>query len=501
MKQFSFLLNVAIFLALLFSQAAKAQTPAIFPTGEKLTYSVSFANYPDAGFVEIYAAGSEKIDDQEFNVVHAKLRTSGVVQSTLLDLNRVATTFLDPENNLPVKTLRVTRENNRLSESSRNFTENQTPSDINIHDLVSALYQIRRMSFANNTVQTIKIWQSERVFVAKLQLAKRTSISTAIGAVNALVITVKTKDDYFNRYKTKIYLSDDDRKIPVLITLQAPQGEIRADLAAVQILPTEPETKDEQLEVKPTPLQPAKLPIRRPPPPRPMPKPYLDNQPLDRDLPFALGEKLNFEVNRGTQKVGDVQLEVKERKFVAGHDALLLCATAQPFGNTNVFRALDKIESLIDPNFLVPFKQEIRLSNSLAVFNQVVNFDQERGAATNEKNGRFEMPIGTHDLLSFVYALRAFHFSPNQKNALDTKVSVFLNNVPSIVTIKSAPEKIIFNNRKVATIVLTATSEPEQTDRLGIRLWLSDDKRRLPLKITFNSSFGLFEANLISFSK
>ncbi len=487
---------------------ALAQTAApAFPTGEKLTYNLSFATFTDAGTIELYAAGQDKLAERTANVLRARVRTNGIVQSTLIDLNDDLTTFLDRETSLPLRAVRILYLDGKQTEARRDFSENQMviptlnlpanqpAADANVFDLLSAIYQIRHLDFNNTAVQPLKVWENDKVYNVKLQVSGRENVSTATGAFNAFVVQISTDDKVFNRYKAKIYLSDDERHLPVLMSLKLPQGELRAELISVEILQPEPVVA---VVVPPTIPQPTPV-IVPTPRPQPTPKPYFDNQPLEADLPFTLGEKLDFEVLRAGQKIASVRSEIKERKQFAARDSVLLSVTAQPFGNSNVFAAGDKIESYIDPNYLVPLRQEIKLNGALIGFNQSLNFDQEHGVVTTDKGLRAEIPVGTFDPLSFVYALRAFRFSDAPNNSSGTRAAIFLNGAPVIVTLKPTREAIEFAGRRTAAIVLTIITDNPQIDSLGLKLWISDDGRRLPLKLTFNTPTGAIQVNLIKF--
>ena len=483
------------FSAFLQPAASVAQTAPASSIGEKLTYNISFAAFSDAGFLELHNLGREKLNDREVSVVRARLRTSGTVQATLLNIDHESTVFIEPNTNLPIRAERFLRTDDKPVEVRRDFSENQIASDANLHDLISALYQIRTFDFNNNQIQTLKIWENDRVVEIRLQAAKRETISTAIGAFNAFVVQVRSADEQVNRFKTKIYLSDDDRRVPVLISLRLPQGEVRAELASLQNILPEPVIVEPPVATATPIVQPTARPI----PPAPTPKPYVDNQPLSAELPFALKEKLQFEVLRGREKIGVLNFEIVERKFLNSRDTVRLTATVQPAGGANIFTATDKIESLIDPNYLVPFRHELKLGGALAGYNQILTFDQERGAVTNGQNGRAEAPVGTHDVLSFVYALRAFRFNVLVKGTQDTRAAVFLNGAPVVVTLRPASEVIELNGKKINALAIAAATGNPQIDSLGLRLWLSDDARRLPLKFTANTPQGVITANLINF--
>lgn len=479
--------------------ASSAQREA-FPAGEKLTYNVSFANFIDAGFVELYAAGREKLGEREVNVIRAKIRTSGVVQATFFNLDDDFTSFLSTQNNLPVRSERFHRLDEKLTEVEHDFAENQTAGESNVYDLLGALYHLRNnVSGVEGAEQTIKIWENEQIYNAKFHFVNRQSVTTMVGAFKAVVVEIRTDDANFNRYKPQIYFSDDERHLPVVIRLKHPRGEIRAELASVQIIPAEQEQLQPETPVQPTP-QPAPMasPSSTPARVRPTPRPYVENQLLAEDLPFSLGEKLQYEVLIANLSIGNVSLQVGERKQFFGRDSVMLSAVAQPNSSQGILKPNDRIDSYINPDYLVPFRNEIKLGGNLAQYNQVLTFDQERGQAVSDKAVNTEMPVGTHDVLSFVYALRGFRFD-NSKKPTDTRAAIFIGNKPVVITIKPVRETIEIKGKRVAAIALTMLANDPQIDSLGLRLWLSDDLRHVPLRLTFNLQFGAVQANLINY--
>jgi hypothetical protein len=52
------------------------------------------------------------------------------------------------------------------------------------------------------------------------------------------------------------------------------------------------------------------------------------------------------------------------------------------------------------------------------------------------------------------------------------------------------------SGQKVPAIMLLLTTDDPQPDRLQIRIWVGDDSRRLPLRITMTSELGAARADL-----
>lgn len=504
MKKFSFLILIHLVCMVCAVSVARANPP--FTIGEKLTYNVSFANFSDAAYLETQVVGRGKIENQDALWLRGKIRTAGFVQTSLLQLDSEYSSFVTPERNLPLSLKRTVLQDGKEVQINHSFTENPAG---NLFDILSAVYQIRTLPLAIGTTQSYKIWENNKTYDIELKVTERKTVTTTVGAFNVLSATVTMlNDDAFNRQKMQICFSEDERHLPVVFKMKLPKGEIRAEIASVQIVASETGTGDAQNptaaptptpQITPTPTPTPQTPIPKSTP-RPVatPKPYVDNQPLAPDLPFALGENLLYDVTKANQKVGAVSLEVKERKQFFGKDSVALIAKVTESRDNNIFRVGDVLNSYIQPESLVPLRTEIKLGGNLSKYSQTLTFDQELGAVTNEKAVRYEIPVGTHDFLSFAFALRAFQYDFG-KNARDTKAAVLIENEPTILALRPIQKEIIeINGKKVPAILLVMTFGDGQIDGNAPRLWLSDDVRRVPLRFIVSTANGVLQADLKS---
>jgi hypothetical protein len=125
--------------------------------------------------------------------------------------------------------------------------------------------------------------------------------------------------------------------------------------------------------------------------------------------------------------------------------------------------------------------------------NQVLTFNQESGAVTSDKGARIEIPVGTHDYLSLFYVLRTLNLTPPKQSAL----SVLVENEPKTLFVTASKrETIQLGDRKVPAIALSVTTDDPEPDKLQLRAWVSDDHRRLPLRLTCMTQLGPLRADL-----
>jgi hypothetical protein len=309
-------------------------------------------------------------------------------------------------------------------------------------------------------------------------------IKTNIGSFNALVAKVRMSDSPI--YNILVYLSDDEWHVPVLVEGKHDDGEIRAELAASELL---------------TPATPAVTPTPAPVAPNPntsrviTPDPGTDG--LSLNLPFKVGEQLNYQVFVGneTQPVGVLNFAVTARGRYFNRDGLLFAVTAQTNGaGGRLFFVNDKILSYVDPETLLPFRTEMNLAEGKWRNTRVYTVDQDRGAVTTDKNQRIEIPVGTHDLISAIYALRTFDLSPKRQNA----ISILAISQPRTLLVNSIQrETVELNGQKIPALLLTLSTDDTEKNRLQIRMWVGDDARHLPLRIAAVTPLGAVRADLI----
>jgi hypothetical protein len=122
-----------------------------------------------------------------------------------------------------------------------------------------------------------------------------------------------------------------------------------------------------------------------------------------------------------------------------------------------------------------------------------LNLNQEAGNATSQAGVKIEIPVGTHDYVSFFYAVRTFNLALNRRSV----VSMLVENQPKTLTVTSQKrETIQLGERAVPAIALSITTDDPEPDKYQLRIWISDDQRRLPLRISCATQLGPLRADL-----
>jgi hypothetical protein len=489
---------------------------APYRVGEHLTYTVSFSNFAVAAHVEMTVASRGQMYGREGVELQAHVETVGVISAALYALNNNYFSFVDPATGLPYHARQELHEGVRVENVARDYNtplgESAIPSKQTVaapavsYDFLSALYRLRALPLAPGAVYALSVQNGEAVYNVELRVTGREMLKTNLGSSNAVVTQVRVRDNpAADAYRVGVYFSDDERHVPLLITARHRAGEIRAEIASAEILPdAQPLASDTPGPLQPTPAQPGVTP---PPPTRTGPPAGATGtnggvtataaaDPSSPELPFKPGDELNYNffLGAGPQPVGTASFRVRARSRYFNRDGLLFSAALQTAGaGATLFPVNDQLNSYVDASTLLPFRAEQTLAEGKRRARFVVSSDQGAGSATFEDGTRVEVPVGTHDLLSVFFALRSFDLTPGKR----TNVSLLINKKPRVlfVTVLRRADVLLSGQQIPAVELALATNDPAG-DRFSLRLWVSTDKRRLPLRLTAVTPLGPVRADL-----
>jgi hypothetical protein len=493
---------ILMFLALMSPSTQSENDSASFPLsaapyriGERLTYNVSFSKFISAAHVELQVVGRGVYFGRDGIQLRAHVETTGLVSAALFAINNDYVTYIDPATGLPFRSEQVVREATRTADSAKVFNESDggtvIPSTLRAgespgtYDFLSAIYRLRALPLAEGSTYYLTVRGETEDYQAEVKVTGRQTIKTTVGSFKTLVSQVRVSNNpQANNYRIRIFFSDDERHIPVLITARMAAGELTVELAGSEFL-------------KPVaaPAPPATPPIAGVPPGiRPQP-PADSNGNLD-NLPFKVGEQLNYQVFLSdiTPAAGTATFQVRNRARHFDRDALLFTVRAQTTNAAQrLFFANDQITSYVDPKTLLPFRCEMNLIEGTRRLSQVLTINQDYGTATSDKGDRIEIPIGTHEYLSFFYLARTFNITPPRRNA----VSILVNSKAKTLFVTSLKrETIQLGSQSIPAIQLSLTTDDPQPDKYALRVWISDDKRRLPVRLTASTELGQLRADL-----
>jgi len=476
-------------MAVLFCMAAaafaqvKTDSPTFFRIGEKLSYSVSFQNYNNVAFFETAIVSRGKFGGRDVVELRGRMKTFDIVSAAYSTIDENRTVYAAPDSGLPLYITRTINSEAIPKETKSNYLTTPTSN----LDLLTLIYKVRE-SGGNGS---FNFEESGETFVATFAGGAGEKVKTDAGEFETTLSTVQSP--YFDARGIKdlrINFSSDEFKVPVMIRFKTLRGQFICKLTGLTVE-----------EVKP--VGPTATPVPTPfpaatPKPKATPEPYVDNQPLLHELAFELGETLEYKVTSAGQETGKVTLQARERKQIQGIDTLLLTATSSAItSNARPFILGDSMTARVNPDTLAPRSFEAKFAGSLASLNQNLTFDPKTGAVTVGAT-KIDSPVGTHSLLSLIYAMRSFNLklSKNLNSPVnDTRVAVYWNDKTYIFVLRPNDfETITLNGEKVQAQMIAVKTGNPQLDALAIKVWLSIDDSRVPLRF----SAGIYQADLIS---
>ena len=219
----------------------------------------------------------------------------------------------------------------------------------------------------------------------------------------------------------------------------------------------------------------------------------------ERAVPFTVGETLTYDISWSTYvSAGTAVMTVKEKKPSYNSTAYYIVAEGRPTPLLSKLYALYyKLDTLLDSYTLLPQRGSIYTEEGKRHRFRTTTFDQKahrahfeyraEGTATSD----VQVSPVVQDALSAIYVLRAVPLGSGERitmpicdNGVNYKLQVDT----------SGPETIRTGTGSLSSLKLNLTILDSRDQRVGrnAAVWMSDDRRRLPTKLTAELPVGSF---------
>lgn len=243
----------------------------------------------------------------------------------------------------------------------------------------------------------------------------------------------------------------------------------------------------------------------KPAPPRPAAPRQAPARRTAQAVPFSVGETLTYDISWSSYlTAGTATLAVKEKKPSYGSDAYYLVAEGRPTPLlAKLYDLYYKADSLLDIYTLLPQRGSIYSEEGTRHRMKVTLFDQAKRRAQYEVQTRTvvkkDLAIAPYsqDALGAVYVLRAIPLKQGDKFSIPIcdagesyRVQISVGGIESVKT----------GIGEVRAWRITPTlPSADQARRLTI--WISDDARKLPVRMQAQLAVGSFDLTLRSAGK
>jgi hypothetical protein len=219
-------------------------------------------------------------------------------------------------------------------------------------------------------------------------------------------------------------------------------------------------------------------------------------------VPFHVGEVLEFDIGWSSYlTAGTATVTVKEKKPSYNSVAYYVVAEGRPTPLlSKLYTLYYKADTLIDAYSLLPQRGSLYVEEGkrhrmkATTFNQAAKTAKYEVQTATHVEKELALPAFTQDALSALYVLRSIPMKAGDKFNMPVTdagdVYKVQMQVGAVEPVKTALGTI--NALKIVPVVTAAKGTPPR----GLALWISDDARRLPLKIEAQLPVGKFTVTL-----
>lgn len=219
--------------------------------------------------------------------------------------------------------------------------------------------------------------------------------------------------------------------------------------------------------------------------------------------PFQPGERVRFEVGYLGMTVGELELSVGEEREgdrvvwplrLAGHTRGLA---------SSLMKVKETFISRFDPVAGVPLGNERRIRQNDWRQQEWIRFADGRAHIRTVKPAEqyeqeLEVPIGVHDIVSGVYHLRGLDLA----DGAELRFPLFTGRKSWELTTRVAGRERVSTELGVfSTIRLDCRTrfEGKFASQRALRIWVTDDARRIPVKVEADFALGSMRAEIVEY--
>ncbi|MBX7151044.1 DUF3108 domain-containing protein [bacterium] len=216
-----------------------------FKVGEKLSFSIGW-EFISAGTAVLNVESATTINDRPCYSISA-VTNSNAFFSTLYKVRNRLETYVDMEGIYPLRYVKNTSEGGykrnfvvdfhhdtgkaSIADVDSGQTEVNVP--VYVQDIISAFYYIRTQPLAIGNEITLSTFDNGKYRDVIVKVLRKERVSVTAGDFECIVVQTPI-GPFKNRSDLNIWLTDDARKIPVLMKSKIAVGSIRAELESME---------------------------------------------------------------------------------------------------------------------------------------------------------------------------------------------------------------------------------------------------------------------------
>jgi hypothetical protein len=213
-------------------------------------------------------------------------------------------------------------------------------------------------------------------------------------------------------------------------------------------------------------------------------------------LPFGPGERLEFSIDYGFINAGGATMSVERTRNVSGRECLDIRTEAKSNAVfSKIYKVWDRAQTFLEVEALLPRRFEKHLREGSYRKDAVVKFDRDEHFARYENGDEIVIHPWAQDELSAFYYVRMLPLEVGRDVLIDNHANR-----------KNYPLKVIVHRRETVEVGAgrfdCLVIEPVIreggifTAKGTLTIWITDDVRRMPVKMTTKVVVGSISATL-----
>ena len=231
-----------------------------------------------------------------------------------------------------------------------------------------------------------------------------------------------------------------------------------------------------------------------------------ENYRVVKNTSFVTGEKIEYRVHYGFINAAEAKVEVGKSIVEVNSRP---CYRVNVYGRTVgpfdfISRVRDTWRSYIDTSAILPqmFSQSIQENSYRKEETVVFNHSNDMVYSTlKDEKKSFKVPNNAHDIVSGYYFLRTIDFSDFKEGDL-IEVPTFFNGEVYRLKIKYLGKDVIktkYGKMRVLRVVPLVPDNKLFKGENSMRIWVSDDVNKVPVKVQVDLWIGSLEMDLKSY--
>jgi hypothetical protein len=218
---------------------------------------------------------------------------------------------------------------------------------------------------------------------------------------------------------------------------------------------------------------------------------------------FGLGEKLEYKVGYQFVKAGDAYFYIQPKSFTyKGRPCYDIRFEVRSLKSLDwLYRVQDIYRTLVDIDGIYPYYFEQKVREGGYKKDAKAQFDHSsKRAIVDDKS--YPFPTFSHDIVSAFYYVRTMELSSKKKGEI-IQLKNFVDDSTYTLGVRIHGKQTVSVQAGTFECIVV---EPMVTkgglfkSEGKILLWLSDDERKIPVKVSTKVLIGAIEAELTSFS-